>query len=115
MNNIKFVSYTGVFPNLCRGVLTLIIDGKEVKFGHEIEDFIFNENTKKFECKNNNFDRFWESGGEASIDSDNNSYCYSGEWIINKEELPEQYRKYSEKITEIFNKYVPHGCCGGCV
>ena len=84
MNNIKFVSYTGVFPNLCRGVLTLIIDGKEVKFGHEIEDFIFNENTKKFECKNNNFDRFWESGGEASIDSDNNSYCYSGEWIINK-------------------------------
>ena len=36
---VKFVSYTGKFPNLCSGVLTLNIDGKEVKFGHAIEEY----------------------------------------------------------------------------
>ena len=30
---VEFVSYTGEFPNLCRGVLTLRIDGEEVRFG----------------------------------------------------------------------------------
>lgn len=37
--NVEFVSYTGKFPNLCSGVLTLRIDGENVKFGHSIEDF----------------------------------------------------------------------------
>lgn len=31
--NVKFVSYTGDFPNLCSGVLTLEIDGNPVSFG----------------------------------------------------------------------------------
>ena len=31
---VEFVSYTGEYPNLCRGVLTLCIDGEEVRFGH---------------------------------------------------------------------------------
>ena len=31
--NIEFVSYTGEYPNLCNGILTLKIDNKIVKFG----------------------------------------------------------------------------------
>ena len=31
--HVEFVNYTGSFPNLCRGVLTLKIDGEIVKFG----------------------------------------------------------------------------------
>ena len=33
--HVEFVNYTGSFPNLCRGVLTLNIDGEIVKFGHD--------------------------------------------------------------------------------
>ena len=32
---VEFVSYTGTYPNLCSGVLTLRIDGEEVRFGHD--------------------------------------------------------------------------------
>ena len=32
--HVKFVSYTGKFPNLCRGILTLEIDDEIETFGH---------------------------------------------------------------------------------
>lgn len=32
VEHIKFVSYTGKYPNLCRRNLTLLIDGETVKF-----------------------------------------------------------------------------------
>lgn len=56
--HVKFVSYTGRWPNLCRGVLTLMIDGEICKFGHES----FNFDTWKYE--DTNFEPFWESGGQ---------------------------------------------------
>ena len=31
--NVKFVSYTGEYPNLCSGTLTLEIKGKKYRFG----------------------------------------------------------------------------------
>lgn len=104
--NIEFVSYTGSYPNLCRGVLTLKIDGEEVKFGHESKDFDWKNN----KYKDNNYSSFWRSGG--GLDSE---YCaYQSEWLIDVSELPEQYRKYAREINEIFNESVPFGCCGGC-
>lgn len=30
---VEFVGYNGKYPNLCRGTLTLKIDGKLVRFG----------------------------------------------------------------------------------
>ena len=52
--NIKFISYTGKWPNLCSGVLTVEIDGKEYKFGHESTDYDWKNNC----YKNDNFEQF---------------------------------------------------------
>lgn len=104
--DIKFVSYTGHYPNLCCGVLTLLIDGKEVKFGHKIENFDWR--TRKY--NDNNYSKFWHSGGYIESEC----YIHTGEWMIDVKELPEQYRKYAAEIDKIFNENVPYGCCGGC-
>lgn len=105
-SHVEFISYTGRFPNLCRGVLTLKIDGEEVSFGH---DGKFNFSTRKY--NDTNFDDFWSSGG--GITSGYNTY--KGEWEVDVNDLPEQYRKYAAEIDEVFNCNVPYGCCGGCV
>lgn len=34
ITHVKFVSYTGRYPNLCSGILTLEIDGENVNFGY---------------------------------------------------------------------------------
>lgn len=100
---VKFVSYTGRYPNLCSGVLTLLIEGKEVRFGH---NYMIYDSWKT----DGNYDAFWSSGG--GLDS---NYCaYKGEWEIDVEKLPEEYKKYATEIDEIFNSEVPYGCCGGC-
>lgn len=33
-SHVKFISYTGKYPCLCSGILTLEIDGKKVRFGY---------------------------------------------------------------------------------
>ena len=91
VEHVKFVSYTGKYPNLCSGNLTLLIDGETVKF----------DGIK---------DRFWESGGFISDDYED---VYKEEWIISIDDLPEKYRKYAYEIDRVFNAHVPHGCCGG--
>ena len=50
MNNIKFISYDGRYPNLCRGVLILEYKNKEYSFEYLLE-----------------------SGGSVSFDSDWNA------------------------------------------
>lgn len=50
--HVNFVSYTGSYPNLCGGVLTLEIDGKEITFGYG-----FNSKDKL------TYRPFWSSGG----------------------------------------------------
>ena len=100
---VKFISYTGKYPCLCMGVLTLEIDGDIIKFGNRYNDSSIN------------YPSFWESGGSWGFDEDWEDYVNSGEWIINKNELPPQYQKYTDEITKLFNLNVPEGCCGGCI
>lgn len=38
-----------------------------------------------------------------------------GEWKIDVDRLPEQFRKYAEEIGKVFNENVEYGCCGGCI
>lgn len=108
MPKIEFVSYDGEYPNLCRGVLTLLIDGKEYRFGHDYCKF---ESYKT----DGNYESFWSSGGCCGFDDDWNEMVMDGEWRIDKEELPDGLKEYSEEIGEIFNANVPWGCCGGCI
>lgn len=95
-NHVKFISYTGKYPNLCSGDLTLEIDGKIYRF-------------KRYE------NRFWRSGGYVSFYDDWSADVGTGEWEIDVESLPEEIRKYADEIAEVFNANVAPGCCGGCV
>lgn len=110
--HVQFVKYTGGFPNLCSGMLILRIDGVEYKFGHDDCTYNFKTRTYDGEDPNNpNFPKFWRSGGY--IDGDYR--VYKGEWEIDVEKIPEQFRKYAKEIDEVFNDNVDYGCCGGCV
>ena len=115
--SVKFVSYTGKYPNLCSGVLTLEIDGVQYKFGHEYMNYDINTNTFTDEDPQNpNFERFWYSGGCVNWNEKERDFeVKQDEWIINAESLPEQFWDIADEIDEVFNRNVRQGCCGGCI
>lgn len=95
--HVKFISYTGRYPNLCSGDLTLEIDGERVVFD-------------KYE------DRFWHSGGSCEFRHGySESYYNQDEWELDAGQIPEKYRKYAHEINLVFNANVEFGCCGGCL
>ncbi len=96
--HVKFISYTGKYPNLCSGILTLEIDGKTYVFGY---------NTKRLKTDGA---PFWRSGSEGRC-----SYLYESEWVIDVSKLPEKLRRFAAEIDKVFNDNVEHGCCGGCL
>lgn len=98
--HVEFVSYTGDYPCLCMGILTLRIDGKEYTFG---------DNSS---C---NYPSFWHTGGSVWFDDECCEHVDDGAWNIERKELPEQFRKYAHEIEEVFNANVEWGCCGGCI
>lgn len=119
-SRVKFISYTGKYPNLCSGVLTLEIDGKEYKFGHNYMNHHYDEITNTWsytdeDPNNPNFNSFWTSGGCVTHDDDWNFDVVSGEWEIDVEELPKQFKELAEEIDRVFNENVEYGCCGGCI
>lgn len=93
--HVKFISYTGEYPNLCSGILTLKIDDKEVRFGYGTSN-----------------KPFWYSGGGLNP---NYEGAYQREWKIDVNKILEKYRKYAREIDEVFNENVEWGCCGGCI
>lgn len=93
---VKFISYTGGYPNLCSGILTLEIEGNTVTFGPTY--------------KKSQYPDFWASGGNCDWDGN----ITSGPWIIDPDALPVEYQAYADEIEEVFNANVPWGCCGGC-
>lgn len=103
---VEFVSYTGKWPNLCRGILTLRIEGETYKFGHGSKSFNFA--TGKF--TDGNYDSFWDSGGRARF-SGTTEYP----WQIYQRKLPEHLKQYAAEIDKVFNENVRFGCCGGCL
>ena len=109
--HVEFISYTGRYPNLCYGVLTLKIDGEFCRFGHEPYSYNYDEDR----YDDDNYEKFWHSGGRVSF-SDRLGYdVISGEWEIDVDKLPEKFRKYAAEIDYTFNANVEHGCCGGCI
>lgn len=63
MSHVKFVSYSGKYPNLCCGKLILNIDGKDYSFGNR---YVYSDGTSDFQP-------FWSSGGSVSFDEDWNA------------------------------------------
>lgn len=114
---VEFVSYTGKYPNLCRGVLTLKIDGTEYKFGHDYSlPHSYDKDGNFILADNDNYPSFWASGGSAYFNHDmSESFTDSGEWDIDVDELPEKFWDVAEEIDEVFNENVEYGCCGGCL
>lgn len=104
-DNVKFVSYTGEYPNLCQGVLTLEIKGETYRFGHD-----YNNRSWKTD---GNYDKFWKPGGKC--DFWGNSIVTKDEWEIDVSALPKEIRQFVAEIDEVFNANVPQGCCGGCM
>ena len=103
--HVEFISYTGKWPSLCMGILTLKIDGKEVHFGRDF----YNKETE------NNYSKFWESGGNCYIDGCMGGGTNKGEWRIDVQQIPEEFRKYAFEIDALINENIPFGCCGGCL
>lgn len=101
---IEFVSYSGRFPNLCSGVLTLMIDGEMVRFGHDYSQY------RSWET-DGNYPAFWSSGG--GLTEDYEACC--GRWQIDPDKIPERYKHYADGFDEVFNSNVEYGCCGGCI
>ena len=92
--HVEFISYTGQYPNLCNGTLTLKIDDDEVTFGDHGTEM---------------HPSFWASGGYCA-----DKQSCSVEWNILYDQIPEKYQKYAEEIDNVFNVNVEYGCCGGC-
>lgn len=92
---IKFISYTGKYPNLCSGDLTLNVNGKIMEFGYN----------KPYPC-------FWITGGGCSFKEGNVS---KGKWLINMSKLPDELQNYANELEIIINDNIPYGCCGGCL
>ena len=107
--SIEFVSYTGAYPNLCRGILTVKVDGKQYRFGYYWCD----------DVDKNLLDPFWCSGGACGFDDDWNAEVGQGDWVmydgVKKDKYPEEIRDRLEDILEVMNQNVPGGCCGGCL
>lgn len=89
MSDVEFISYTGKWPNLCSGELTLKING-QIRKDIEIS-----------------------SGGCCGFNSDySESYIEHGPWHVF---VPEDLKNYEHEIEKIVNENIPEGCCGGCL
>lgn len=120
--NIRFISYSGEYPNLCSGVLTVFIDDIEYKFGHNYLNHHYNAEEDKWYFANEdpnkpNYPAFWSSGGNVWFSGDWDAHVESGPWYYtgDLDEYPEFTEEIIEKLMEVFNNNVEYGCCGGCI
>lgn len=90
---VEFVNYTGHYPCLCFGELTLRIDGETV--------------TLPSGCL--------VSGGMVTFGSDWEEFVSRGKWGLCMDYLPVKYHCHKQEIEECVNANVTWGCCGGCV
>lgn len=89
---IKFISYDGAWPNLCRGTLTVEKDGKQYSMYGVLV-----------------------SGGSVSFDADWEADVEEGDWIIDRNALAPELQDDWLELESLVNDEIPHGCCGGCI
>jgi len=120
-NHVEFVSYDGAYPNLCRGILIVKIDGELVKFGHDYSNCHYDSETKTWsytdeDPDNPNYGSFWSSGGSITHDGYwNDIVVHHNEWEIDIDELDPKFWDVADELDKLINENIPYGCCGGCV
>ena len=104
MSRVEFVDYTGEFPCLCSGEVTLKIDGQVVRF---VKDKCESEESGKPYLS-------LTSGGRCYFDDEWNDHVEYGPWSI---DLDPRYAELEDEILEVINinSNIPWGCCGGCL
>ena len=104
MKAVEFVDYTGEFPCLCSGEVTLKIDGQVVRF---VKDKCESEESGKPYLS-------LTSGGRCYFDDEWNDHVEYGPWSI---DLDPRYAELEDEIFEVINinSNIPWGCCGGCL
>ena len=113
---IEFVSYTGAFPCLCSGILTVRVDGKTWHFGYG-RGYSVNAQERELVPR---LPPFWTSGGWCGFDDDWNEDVGEGPWEMcvspsQLEYYPPEVRERLPDILAVMNENVPFGCCGGCI
>ena len=102
MKAVEFVDYTGEFPCLCSGEVTLKIDGQVVRF---VKDKCESEESGKPYLS-------LTSGGHCYFDDEWNDHVEYGPWSI---DLDPRYAELEDEILEVINSNISWGCCGGCL
>lgn len=87
---IKFISYDGAWPNLCRGTLVVEKDGKQYSMYGVLV-----------------------SGGSVSFDADWEAEVEEGDWLIDRDALAPELQDDWLELEALVNDEIPHGCCGG--
>ena len=111
-HTIEFIYYDGRYPNLCRGLLVVNIDGKEYNFGIKG----INKTDKQL------YPDFWISTGGLEFLDDGDMAPVEGNWelSINKNNLssyPKEIRDVDifDELIKLMNENVTLPCCGGCI
>lgn len=89
---MEFISYTGRYPTLCSGALTIRVGDEYYHLDHILR-----------------------SGGSIHDPVTGDYDAVEGDWFINTEDLPEELQPFVDDITALVNENVEHGCCGGCI
>ena len=115
-SNIEFISYTGAYPNLCYGVLTVKVNGKKYEFGCYKRIPLMNKGDDYYPEM---LPGFWTTGGYCGLDENLDECVEKDSWemspLVNEDFYPKEIWECLNAILEVFNKNVPWGCCGGCL
>lgn len=115
-SNIEFVSYTGTYPNLCCGVLTVNVNGKKYEFGGYNRVPLMNKGDDYYPEM---LPKFWSTGGYCRLDENLDGYAHRCPWkistLVDEDDYPKEIWECLNDILDVFNKNAPWGCCGGCL
>lgn len=92
---VEFISYNGEYPNLCRGLLVIKVNGKL----YELRNCLY-------------------SCGKCYFDDDGNDIVTQGDWEMSEYNFEKYYPElmpFKEEIENVVNDNVQKGCCGGCL
>lgn len=123
---IEFISYDGTYPNLCRGLLLVSIDGIKYAFCPYIDHF-WEEKNRGLILEEDSIIKVFGfhmiSGGSCPYNDETEDYeVESGEWDIDVDCLEYENGvrfvlsdRQKQELKDCVNENVEYGCCGGCI